>query len=373
MAIGYDLVIAGAGPVGLATAIRARLAGLTAIVVEARRNPQEKACGEGVMPRGRDQLRDMGVRLSPDAYSPFLGIRFVDGATAAEGRFSSGPGWGVRRTALWAAMSDRATELGATISLGDEVLAWKKSSTGVEVCTTQRRVSARILIGADGLHSSIRKSASLDMGLSRCRRFGMRQHYDCKPWSRFVEVHWADSAEAYVTPVGDSTVGVAILGPGDGQSYAKRLEQFGDLRARLNGANAVDSVRGAGPFFQKVKRRFGSGVALVGDAAGYVDPLTGEGLTLGFESARALIEILSRGRSLREYERAYRRLSRNHVLLTRGLLAIAARPGLRRRVVRGLARDPNLFDSFLAINAGEQPLADFGLGGAMRALLTVLG
>ncbi len=370
--VDYDLVVAGAGPVGLATAIYARLAGMSVAVLDPRHHPEHKACGEGIMPRGRRALRDMGVEIPATRCSPFIGIRFVDGATVAEGRFSSAPGCGIRRTTLWQAMSSRAAEVGTAISLGEKVTDWQTSSTGVDVGTPHRSISARILVAADGLHSAIRRKAGLDSRPARVRRYGMRRHYRCPPWSPFVEVHWDDLAEAYVTPVDSSTVGVAILGQANGRSHANLLERFPVLRERLSGAVALDRVLGAGPFGQRVKRKFGAGVVLVGDAAGYIDPLTGEGLTLGFDTAKALIAVLARGAALREYQSAYRRLTRNHVILTRGLLSIAARPALRRRVVRGLARAPELFDSFLAVNAGEKPLTQIGAAGALRAIRAAL-
>ena len=367
-AIDCDLVVAGAGPVGLATAIYARLAGMSVVVLDPRRHPEHKACGEGIMPRGVRALRDMGVEIPAGSCSPFIGIRFVDGTTVAEGRFSSAPGWGIHRTALWQAMSSHAAQVGAAIALGEKVTDWQRSSAGVEIGTTHRSISARILVAADGLHSGIRRKAGLDSRPARVRRYGMRRHYRCAPWSPFVEVHWDELAEAYVTPVDSSTVGVAILGRAGGRSHADLLERFPILRERLGDAVAVDRVLGAGPFGQKVRRVFGAGVVLVGDAAGYIDPLTGEGLTLGFDSAKALISVLARGAALLEYQQAYRRLTWNHVVMTRGLLAIAARPALRRRVVRGLARAPELFDSFLAINAGEKPLRQIGVTGALRAI-----
>ncbi len=380
----YDMVVAGAGPVGLATVIRARLQGLSAIAIEPRRHPEKKACGEGIMPRGRTALQEMGVALVPGDYAPFIGIRFIDGETVAEGRFASQPGWGVRRTTLWRAMATRATELGSPIAFGERVTGWRQTPSGVEIATSRGSLSAGILVGADGLHSGIRKLARLEgrrsrsartgrsIGSDERRRFGMRRHYACRPWSSFVEVHWDDLAEAYVTPVGHSTVGVAILGRRSGSGYEQLLDRFPALRDALQGAPAIDRVLGAGPFDQRVRRRFGRGVALVGDAAGYVDPLTGEGLTLGFESAKALVEVVARGGELNEYERAYRRLSRTHIALTRGLLSIAARPALRRRAVSTLARAPELFDTFLAISAGEMPLRQVGLTGTLRALRSVL-
>lgn len=368
MGLDFDIVIAGAGPVGLATAIYARQAGLSAVVLDPRLRPEEKACGEGLMPRGREILDELGVELSPADYAPFQGIRFVDGDTIAEGRFCSGPGWGIRRTTLWRAMSQRASALGAATVLGERVVGWRREPHRMAVRTNKQVLSGGLLIGADGLHSEVRRIAQLGGPPSRSKRFGMRRHFAATPWSSFVEVHWDDLAEAYVTPVDGGTIGVAVLTRSRGRSYDELLDRFPALRTRLGAAPVLDPVRGAGPFDQRVQRRTAAGVALVGDAAGYVDPLTGEGLTLGFESAKTLVDVVARGGAIAEYEHAYRRLVRVHVLLTRGLLAIGAHPPLRRQLVRCLAGAPRLFDSFLAINAGERLLPKTAQKAVVRGL-----
>ena len=157
-----------------------------------------------------------------------------------------------------------------------------------------------------------------------------------------------------MTPVGSEEVGVAILRDREGDDIC--LSRFPALAERLRGAEPVSVARGAGPFRQRVRRRYAAGVVLVGDAAGYIDALTGEGLALGFLGARALVDCVAEGRPLKEYEIACRRLGRNHVVMTKLLLALAARPRLRARVVRMLARRPALFDRMLAVNAGQHSL-----------------
>ena len=362
-----DLLIAGAGPVGLAVAIEARLRGLEAVVVERRRPPLDKACGEGLMPLGVAQLAALGVAIDPAQCANFAGIRFLDAHATAEGRFADGLGVGVRRTVLSEAMLARARELGVELRFGESVTAWTVRDDGrVAVTTSRDTTQARLLVGADGLHSAIRRMAGLD-GTRRGRvRNGMRRHFRVAPAGPFVEVHWADGAEAYVTPVGREEIGVALLWSGAATGYDALLARFPRLAARVAGAETSSRVEGAARFQQSVRRRHAPGVALVGDAAGYLDPLTGEGLTLGFRCARALVETIARGAPLADYERAYRALSRSYYQMTGVLLAVAARPWLRRRVVRALSRRPELFDHLLAINAGQSPLRALGASGALR-------
>jgi flavin-dependent dehydrogenase len=193
----------------------------------------------------------------------------------------------------------------------------------------------------------------------------MRRHFGLAPWSGCVEVHWADGAEAYVTPVAPDEVGVALLWRGGSARYDALLARFPALAARLAGAPVRSTVRGAGRFEQRVRRRFAPGVALVGDAAGYLDAITGEGLTLGFLCAEALVDVVAEGRPLADYERAFRARSATLFRMTRLLLLVGALPGLRRRVVWTLARRPDLFDRLLAVTAGQAPLRALGVGGAL--------
>jgi flavin-dependent dehydrogenase len=372
--VSADLLIAGAGPVGLAVAIEARLRGLGAVVVERRRPPLDKACGEGLMPLGVAQLASLGVAIDPARSANFAGIRFVDDHSTAEGRFADGLGLGVRRTALSESLLARAREVGVELRFGESVTSWStRGDAGVLVTTSRGTSEARLLVGADGLHSAIRRMAGLE-GAQRGRvRNGMRRHFRVSNAGPFVEVHWALGAEAYVTPVGRDEIGVALLWSGEPARYDALLARFPRLAARVAGAEPTSRVEGASRFRRAVRRRHAPGVALVGDAAGYLDPLTGEGLTLGFRCARALVDTVARGAPLADYERAYRSLSRSYYQMTSLLLAVAARPWLRRRVVRALARRPDLFDHLLAINAGQSPLRALGASGALRLVGGLVG
>jgi flavin-dependent dehydrogenase len=363
-----DLVVVGGGPVGLATAIHAAQRGLSAVVLERRMPPLDKACGEGLMPPGVAALAEMGVVIAEHERAPFVGIRYVDGPVVAEARFAERPGWGVRRTVLAEAMATRARALGVDLRHGCAMKGWRPTPEGVLVESAGGALRARMLVGADGLRSRVRRDAGLARALRGRPRFGVRRHYRCKPWSPFVEVHWSERAEAYVTPIGPEEVGVAILWDGSGGRFEALLDRFSGVRARLASALPTSGPRGAGPFRQGVRRRSAGGVALVGDAAGYLDALTGEGLTLGFHTAAALVDTIAQGRPLVAYERAYRQLTRTYYRTTALLLGVARQPWLRARLVRTLARHPDLFARFLAIACGEERMSALGVGGVLRLL-----
>ena len=362
-----DLAVVGGGPVGLGVAIHAAQRGLSAVVFDLRPSPRDKACGEGIMPLGVAELRRLGILLPPDAGRPFRGIRYVDGEVRAQGRFPEGDGLGLRRTTLVALLEGRARALGAEVRDGCRVTRWELTRSGIRVDSDQGALEARLLVGADGLRSRVRWLAGLEAAPGR-GRFGMRRHFRVSKPLDFVEVHWADGIEAYLTPVASDEIGVALLHRGKRGSFAQLAERMPSLRTLLAGAEPTSAVRGAGPFHQRARHRFADRIALVGDAAGYLDPLTGEGVSLGLRSAGALVDVVASGEPLASYEREWRRLSARYFQLTRWVLLLAASPVLRRRVVRVLARHPELFDRFLAMAEGSAPLRSIGMSGLLRLL-----
>lgn len=354
-----DVLVAGGGPVGLATAISCARAGLSVTVAEPRTAPIDKACGEGVMPAAVRRLAALGV--TPEGY-PLRGIRYVGPTHQADARFARGPGLGVRRTALHAALAARAAALGIPV-LPTRVTAFAQDTRHV----TAAGVEARYLVAADGLHSTIRRSLERDAPADGTRargrasapnpaprRYGLRRHYSVAPWTDLVEVHWTPHAEAYVTPVSPGVVGVALLfakhsgdsGDDARGDFRSRLAAFPALLDRLAGAAPASEPRGAGPMRQDVRRRVHGRVLLVGDASGYVDALTGEGLGVGLAQAEALAACLAADRPA-GYERAWRRASGPAWRFTAGLLWSRNQPLLGPRLVPLAQRFPWIFTALV--------------------------
>jgi flavin-dependent dehydrogenase len=327
-----DVLIAGGGPVGLAAGIRAARAGLEVVIAEPRTPPIDKACGEGLMPGALWEFEHLGVPI--DAGRAFTGVCYRQGASHVAADFPSGPGRGVRRTDLHEALRAAAVDAGVRW-IPARIESVESDADGV----TADGHRARWLLVADGLGSRIAAHLGLASPKPRHPRFGVRRHFAVTPWSDRVEVHWSPRAEAYITPVADDQVGVALLFSGKGR-FDDLIADFPALVERLG--DPISGTLGAGPFWRVPRRRTLGRTLLIGDAAGFLDPLTGEGLRHGLASARLAVQAIC-DEAPERYERAWPRLIRRYRWLTAALLFVAHRPWTRRRIVPVAQRCPWMF------------------------------
>jgi flavin-dependent dehydrogenase len=346
-----DVLIAGGGPAGLATAIRSAQRGLHTVLLERGAEPPDKACGEGLMPSGVRELSLLGAHIPPEFCREFHGIRYLqEDGSSVEARFSSGAGLGIRRTILSQELREIALACGAELR-HDTVLSANPFQKHVEVEAASGKLQARLLVAADGLHSPLRRAAGLEEPPdARPQRYGLRRHFALEPWTDLVEVHWTPGVEAYVTPVGPQSVNVAFLREGDmAEGFEGLLARFPALQARLRGATPISQVRGAGPLLQRVRARHADRLALVGDAAGYVDAITGQGLSLAFAGSALLMKALPQdlsqdlGPALRRYDASVRKRWLHYAVPAHALAALSRRPALRREAIRSVAALPGAF------------------------------
>lgn len=323
MSLETQVLVAGGGPVGLAAAIESRLAGLDVVVVEPREGPIDKACGEGLMPGAVPALARLGVH--PCGFT-LRGVDYRDDKRHAVHRFVDGSGLGVRRTTLHAALRGRAEDLGVRFLRGR--VGTVEQEGGV---VRAAGVQAEWLLAADGLHSHVAREVGLALPTPVARRrYGQRRHYLVEPWTDLIEVHWTRVGEIYVTPTAEGMVGVALLA-NRGTRFDDALAAAPQLAARLTAADHASSLRGAGPFRQRTRARLAGRTILVGDASGYVDALTGEGIRIGLDQARAAVASVVADQPA-AYEREWMRVTRDFRRLTGAVVRLATSP-LRPAVV----------------------------------------
>jgi menaquinone-9 beta-reductase len=334
-----DVCIVGGGPAGLAGAIAFSQAGFTVTVLDRAAPPIDKACGEGLMPAGVEILRQLGVVTPPTAGCALTGVRFIDGNVTVAARFPNGPGLGIRRTVLHSALINRAAQLGVQ-------LCWNARNASL-----RQLPAARLIIAADGQNSLLRREAGLHRVRAEHKRYGFRRHYKVAPWSGDVEVYWGPRSQIYVTPVSASEVGVATLSHHPHIRVDESLADLPALRERLAEASFVGPEKGALSVSRRLQRVQQDGLALLGDASGSVDAITGDGLTLAFKQAVALADAFRLGK-LAAYEAAHQRLSSLPHRMGCFLLALDRFPGFRHVAFASLAKQPRIFAALLKLHVG---------------------
>ena len=348
-----DLLVIGAGPAGSALAAAAAQRGLEVILVEASRHPRPKACAEYASPRIVEELGRIG--LAPDAWSPAAvpleGMRlFIDG-TASDLRYADAAGarsaWGLDRLAFDALLAAHAAASGARLLEETRVVALLRDGrrvTGAELHGPDGdlRVAAHWVVGADGARSRTARLLGVERPLRFPRRLGLVAHY-----SGVDELRHGGAMHVgrglYIglapTPNGELNVGMAL--PMTGGRAEDRFEaaiaSLPRVARRLQHARRLTPIRGAAPIGHRVSDVAGSGWMLIGDAAGFVDPFTGEGIFRALRSARAAADALTARDPAEAYRTARRRAFSAKDALTWTVQSLLAAPPLLRYAGRRLA------------------------------------
>lgn len=368
-----DVFVVGGGPAGLATAIAARRHGLSVAVADGAFPPIDKPCGEGLMPDGVEALRALGIAIPENEAYPFRGIRFKSHRLTAEAVFPRGTAFGIRRTLLHRIILDRAAACGVR-------LLWQAVVTGIRpegVLLDGELMPARWMVGADGVGSRVRTWAQLDRqepgALQQPRlRFGFRRHYRIPPWSDSMELHWGRECQIYLTPVNREEICLALVSDDRKLRLEDALGEFPELCAHLRGAEHSSNERGAITVTRRLRRVYRGRTALVGDASGGVDAITGEGLCLAFRQAELLGDCLATG-DLARYQAGHRALIRRPALMARLMLFMARHHQLRQRTMQVFQSNPRTFAGMLAMHVGEGSTRDYVSNGIALGweLLTV--
>ena len=344
-----DVLIVGGGPAGLACAIAAAQKGFRVAVVESRKPPINKPCGEGLLPEAVESLRRLRIDLDPSIGHPFEGFRFLDESHSASA-LMSGRALGLRRTVLHQILIDRAEACGVGLKWGARVSGLEARGAWVD----GEFVPFRYLVGADGQNSGVRSFARLGPLWTIERRFGFRRHYAVPPWTNLVEVHWARRSQIVVAPTARDEICISLFVDDPHVRMDRALAQFPEVAERLRGAQPRSTEAGSMLAFRKARGVVRGNVALVGDASCTVDAVSGQGVSLAFRQAHLLADAMTSG-DLRRYQTAHGRLISPAIRITRLLLVMNSSVWLRRKVLRLFAHHPNLFANMLAVHTQSSP------------------
>ncbi len=386
-------IVVGGGPAGSATAWALASQGLDVILIDKAHFPRDKPCAEYLSPQGSRILDAMGVlgQVESAGAAQLAGMRVrspdggvIHGEFAAQHGFSGfrDRGLALRRRHLDPILQGAARTAGASIRDGvalQSLIRDGETVRGVVVRDDSgtRELHAPLVIGADGLRSGVARGLGVSARLPWPRRVAFVAHYtNVQGIGAHGEMHVERDGYVGLADVGHGETNVAIVVPkslakdaaGDAAGFMTRwLDRHAQLAPRFADATRVSTVRVTGPFASHARRGWAPGAALVGDAADFFDPFTGEGIYAALRGGELLggfaadaIRAVNAGaaqRALRAYEQARTSEFRQKWLVERVISAAVASPMLMNHAARVLGRRRDLADLLIGVTGDFVPPA----------------
>lgn len=375
-----DALVVGAGPAGSATAARLAEQGFSVALWDRARFPRAKPCAEYLSPGSVAALSRLGALADVLRESParLTGMRVVapDG-TAFTGRFGSGVGLALSRERLDHQLVQLAERRGAVLRQGVALEGFDLEDACLRARGRQAAdtvtLAARLLIGADGLNSRVARRWGLSRR-GRLRRVALVAHATgVADMADVGEMHVTEGAYVGLAPLGGGVTNVAlvvdldrgVLQPPLADAFRRWLSSFPTLRGRVEVAELVSPLLGVGPFGRTTRRATAERTLLVGDAADFYDPFTGEGVYAALRGAelaadcgvRALRNDRLTAADLAPYDRARRATFAAKWTLERIVSWVIARPPVLGHVARRLSQHSELAHQLVNVTAHVAPAA----------------
>ncbi len=382
-----DVLVVGAGPAGASTAFHLARAGLRVTLVDRARFPRTKACAEYMSPQASRLLHAMGVleQVERAGAAQLTGMRIrAPNGTQFEGRFLAEHGYrgfrdrglAIPRIDLDAMLVDAARNAGVHVvedwcvgNVARDSAHRVTYVTGTDASGVQSQLSATVVVGADGLRSIVARRLGLASRSRFVERYAVVAHFaDVQGIDDAGEMHVAHNGYVGLANVGHSLTNVAVVVPAAVMATARNgaarflldwLQGHPHLASRFSSARIVGGVRATGPFGSQAKRAWAPGVALVGDAAEFFDPFTGEGVYSALRGGELLAPFVTAAvnaasaadadAALRAYAAAHRAEFRSKRIVEQMIGVAVAYPALFNRAARVLAKRQEMADLLIGV------------------------